>query len=554
MSSTRHAQDDSVFHQSRYASSPEFEQGLIANLVARRLTKVASAADRELIWSIQSWSHQPGGLPALAKDLIARFPQRLGTQTMVAIGKLDGDYSADEVRKIRRELLSCLRGEFPLKGETNREAAIIAFHRKKEAESARMLIENSDGASRDELLDARATLEASKRADDVVADEIAVANSHPGSYPVQVFRDACRRAAASGGWNRDETLNLENVLRQICLDAASSLDGGPWYFPELGKTLHDYWQQRIGQGSGLVATAVTEKVQEILEYTAGASILSLLTGRASLGQSYAARQWCEAHPGQARYVEVPPSNDEASFFRAIARAVGLGNFLNYKNVQIRERVEYVLQTGGLCLVLNRAENLWPQKNLREAFPGRLAWLFEQVQKGASACMISGPQFFMQQRTCEKTGWDSPEFRKKIDHIDRLPDSLSVEDMTAIAGAMLPEAGEQFQEAAAIYAVGQERDLAALEAIAKRAQFLAQRDGRTQRNKQDVMAALKFVSGSDTLLREAFNPAQKSQRRPALAPDHSADGAGMTVIRETKPTVTTPASAFRRAQSVELTGS
>jgi len=34
--STRTAKDASIFHQNRYASSPEFERGLMANLVAKR--------------------------------------------------------------------------------------------------------------------------------------------------------------------------------------------------------------------------------------------------------------------------------------------------------------------------------------------------------------------------------------------------------------------------------------------------------------------------------------------------------------------------------------
>ena len=72
MSSTRKAKDDTVFHQYRYASSPEFGRGLIANLVARRCSVLDSKADRELIWWLQYQSHQAGSIPVLAQDLTSK--------------------------------------------------------------------------------------------------------------------------------------------------------------------------------------------------------------------------------------------------------------------------------------------------------------------------------------------------------------------------------------------------------------------------------------------------------------------------------------------------
>lgn len=458
------------------------------------------------------------------------------------------------------ELPANLRHKFPLKGETSSEVRELRTKYTRLASSAeraralRAAAENHffESASYEDIING-------ERDAKEIRDREA-ASKHPAYYPVAKLLDLCLRAAQEGIEASDDypaTSSLERTLMGMCLDPEWDFEaGGPWYFPGLVETLREYIRQWTAEKSEAVITAVGRKVNETLEYTVEAGILSLLTGNASLGQTFAARQWCDAHPGQARYCEVPPSNDEASFYRAIARALGLGNFLNYKNVQIRERVEYVLQTGRICLVLNRAENLWPQKNLREAFPGRLAWLFEQIQRGASACMISGPQFFMQQRTCEKTGWNSPEFRKKIDHLDRLPDSLSVEDMTAIASVMLPEASAETQEGVAIYAVAQERDLAALEAISKRAQFLAQRAGRKQRTAQDIKAALTFVGGSDKLLRESFNPAKGSkQPRPIIAADPepalpaSALAPANRTVCSTSPA---PHSFTRRAQSVELT--
>ena len=70
MSSTRKAKDATVYHQNRFASSPEFERGLAANLVAKRCSILDDAADIELIWFIQWRSWQPGSLRAVAKELL----------------------------------------------------------------------------------------------------------------------------------------------------------------------------------------------------------------------------------------------------------------------------------------------------------------------------------------------------------------------------------------------------------------------------------------------------------------------------------------------------
>ena len=115
---TRRAKDDSVFHQNRYASSPEFERGLLANLVAKRCTIVDDKADRELIWFIQYLSHQAGGLAAVAKDLIAKYPDRLQTKVMAEIGMKPGrNYNAAQVRKILRDLPHNEGYQYPLKGD-----------------------------------------------------------------------------------------------------------------------------------------------------------------------------------------------------------------------------------------------------------------------------------------------------------------------------------------------------------------------------------------------------------------------------------------------------
>jgi hypothetical protein len=498
---TRRSADDLIFHQCGPASSPSYERGVMSNLVARRSMKL-KREDQDLLFFVQYLTHQPGELSALL-DYLLKTNLHLGTPSMREIEKQTGqNYTAAEVVKIRKELPDDEAFKFPLYGEADGEAKRENHRHRRALESAirsKELMEMDDGTchgseSYNERL-AKLDAEDARLADD--------SKNHPDCYPVGAFFEICRKAALTSASTVGGISSLEKELYRLCVDIDCDLERGPWYYSGLVNALREYQHNWKDEKSNVYVTKVGKVVHETLEYTIEAGILSLMTSNASVGQSFAALRWCETNAGRARFCDVPPSNDDASFYRAIARALGLGNYLNYKNVQIRERVEYVLQTSGLCMVLNHAENLWPQKNLREAFPGRLAWLFDQVSKGACACMIAGPQFFKQQRTCEKTGWDSPEFRKKIDHLVRLPDALDVADLTAIAQVMLPEAGQKLQEAVAIYAVGQQRDLAAVEAVSKRADFLARRAGRAQSNKEDIVSALKFVSESDKLLREVF---------------------------------------------------
>ena len=104
MSSTRRASDNSVFRQERFASAPEFERGLMANLVAKRCAILERRDDRQLIWFLQMLSHQDGGIKKLATDLIEKFPEQVATRTMQNFGvKPTQIYSANQIKVLREE-------------------------------------------------------------------------------------------------------------------------------------------------------------------------------------------------------------------------------------------------------------------------------------------------------------------------------------------------------------------------------------------------------------------------------------------------------------------
>ena len=493
MSSTRRAKDDSVFHQGRFASSPEFERGLLANLIAKRCALLDDPADRELIWFIQYLSHRSGGLAAVVGDLVAKYPDRIQTSEMFQMNLTPQMIcSADQVRKLRNDFNG--GSAYRLKGERfdahNGRCEMMGH-------CPWAGLWDDGGGSGDESWER----------------EKADAQKLPVSYPAKSFFADCLAVA------KDE---LGKWLCELCPNPESSLTSGPWYFPRLVETLREYKAAYVKEKSlATVVTSLGEKVYETLDYTAYGRGLTLMQGEARTGKSFAARAWCDQHPGQARYIEVPPSNDECSFFQAMARGLGLGNFLNYKMGEIRNRVESVLLNGDILLVLDEAQRLWPQKNYRYGFPSRVIWAMAMANAGVPIAMVSTSQFIQTQRALEKNGWNSAQLTGRIRHFESLPMDISVEDLMAVGRAVLPEADRAVLKALAIYARNSARYLAAVDSIASRARYIAKRNGREAATTDDVRKAMQeSVIPSDSKLQIALATGKKSKdiRVPASAPE------------------------------------
>ena len=525
MNSTR--PEDSTFNQARHASSSEFKRGLLANLVAKRCALVDADADRELIWFIQYLSHQEGGLPAVVRALLAKYAERIGTPSMLEIGKGESSsYTAEEVHKVRMDLPPGYRAEYPLKGETR--SALRKLDCKSQSNRFERLAKASAILERRRLenlaLDAVKYCDASeleiRREEQRCREE---AEEHPTSYPVNVFRELCRCAAVDGlvnpaGHAEVNIPNLERELSEMCLSPEWDFSAGrPWYFSRLVETLRDYQASFVAnKAAGVVVTEIGKQVCEALDYTSYSRLLTLMQGEARTGKSFSARAWCEQHPGRARFVEVPPGNDEIGFFHALGRGLGLGNFANYSTTQMRERVESVLLTGDIMVVLDEAQRLWPRSRVRHGLdPKRIVWVMKWANDGVPIAMIATPQFIETQKAAEKCGWNSAQLTGRIGHYVALPAVLSVADLMVVASAVLPDADAQILRVLAAYAQESARYLAAIDIVSKRARWLADKAGRASATTEDVSRAMKeSVMPSDTRLRNAL--ASKQTRLPIAA--------------------------------------
>jgi AAA domain len=476
MSNTRHATQSTVFRQEKFASSQEFERGLMANLVVKRCSVLERAEDRELIWFIQLLSHQPGGLKKLAADLMAQFPERIAADSMRKYGTKTGQiYSAEQVRIVRDEISG---HAFPLKGEIDLDGLGMAI----------FLDDNHEQQI-------RARQEA---------------RFHPTKYPAEVFVKCCREAAAAG---------LEKHLKELCLDPAMpAADGAPWYFPTLVSTLREFMAAWIAERAPAVITSIGEKVADALDYAMESRRMVIVDGLPRRGKTYAAKSWYCLHPGSARYIECPCGNDDFSFFREIALSLGVSVNLKSKAQELRGRVEETLRGGDLALVIDQAHWLWPQSHYRNTTPSRINWVMMLVDQGVAVSLIVTPQFFRSKEAIEKTScWAADQFIGRIGHYEKLPDALSPDDLHAVASVLLPGGNSDSVKALALYAQSSGKYLGGMDAIAERARFICKKDGRQKIEFRDVKRAIQeSVTPSDEALKAALANASGQKRRRAAS--------------------------------------
>lgn len=466
MSSTRTAKPGSPFRQERFASSPEFDRGLKANLVAERARLLDDPEDRELIWFIQSQSLAPGGLDALAVELLDQNPEAHITRSMREYGFQPG--VCWDARQAWRVLTEA--------GLRQSSSLYISF------------IEDFDAGKIDYCTPERLLVKS--------------------------------RGQASQ--------DLPSILREICLDPASRLDNErPTYFVGLRDALLTLKAHRLElRRKGAVVTSVGTMIADLCRFAVKKQSMVIVNGTARIGKTHAARQWCEDFPGIARFAQVPSSSDEISFYRAIAESLGTSINLNSKAQELRLRIESVLRTSKLMLCLDDAHYLLPHSNYREALPQRLDWLMSALNgRGVPLLLITTPQFFShKKRLEEKTFWTGEQFVHRAIY-RKLPQELSESDITAVAHFMAPEAEDDVIQALVDNAMDSPNRLASIESTMKIAAYRAEECGRATPDRSDFVRALSEVMPSERAFAKMMaTPSSKRGRIAAGA--LRGDGRGM----------------------------
>lgn len=431
MSSTRRS-TTGLFHQERFCSAPEFEGNAInGNAAAKRIAIVKDRAIREVLWFIQWRSLAPNGLQQLCDELLSAFPERIGTPLL-------------------RKLTASKRG----------------FLKEKEIRALR-----SDCGLND-VRDIGALLNREFKLSEIPLDE----------WKLEFYKD---RAFNTTG-------ELPQLLKDFCLNPGADISSGVWFFDDLLGALVALRQRFVAAArSRLADTIVTSRINETLNFWFARRRMVLIEGVAGIGRSATTRAWCDAHAGLARYIEVPSSSDDRSFYASIARELGVARGTSFNGQQIKVRVEEMLMTSELMLAFDESQYLWTQAMHPRKTPDRLLWIKSTFDSGTPIALIAHTDFSKwQEHYVKRTLWTDEQFERRLNRRITLPAEHSKEDMLKIARAHLPGGDARSLKLLAGYALGTEKKQASgiVEAL-ESARYRAEQDGRDEVTFGDIEAAL-----------------------------------------------------------------
>ena len=394
MPTRRQNTEAKVFRQDAFASSPEYDRGILGNLLAARCQRLTDREEIALMWWLQSVSWAEGGLLAFARAFIESHLEEFCPESFRRIG-IDRSrvYGPEEIRRIRGPLSVEMQQRLGLKGE----------RMPKPWDLIDLPFESEEEAS-----------------------------GHPTAYSgadlIEIFVPSSGELV---GWIQNALVN----------PASAGLKIGFGFFSEIYAALQAERAKRASEtGSRLVETGVTRQVFEELDFALESKSFVLIEGREGIGKSEAARAWVAKRPGLAVYVALECGSDETTLYRAIARQIGTSCTYTRKAIEVRMRVQDALQPGQIMLVIDEAHFLWPQSERSErTAPRRLDWLRTAlIDFGVPVALISTPQYFSRQ--CDrfrKCGWNANQIQRRLARTAVLPEKIEKKDAVAVAQSYFP---------------------------------------------------------------------------------------------------------------------
>jgi len=434
-----------------------------------KLTEVfiADPRIREALWFIQAASLKPRGLELLTNKLITRFPERLGTTSMRGWWK--------QKRLTKAQTLQ-LWNELPL-------------HRARFGDD-----------SDDRMIEA------------LLRDAETLPEPTPRELPVADLKELFAKLLHE---------KLPQELRDFCCDEEASFHLSTKWFGDLWPSLVTLICEHTAETLTRVArTTVTNQVFDALDYASSERVMVRVDGDPRFGKTESVTAWCDAHPGQVRLVTVPCSNREYDLYTAIAEALGMETG-PVRRSELKTRVEYVLDQARLMIVFDEAHFLIPQRYSETTPPMRINWVRTRiVDRGLPCALVITPQSFdpCLDGFLKKTKYRFDQFFGRSAATFTLPNTLEFEDLLSVAQLHFPGIDKDLLELIASKAMQSESYLQAMEHIAKRAQYLARRNGKKTVDEGSIEAAFRDILPSVQFVRT--KPEPKRDRGSAV---RSAEG-------------------------------
>ncbi len=232
---------------------------------------------------------------------------------------------------------------------------------------------------------------------------------------------------------------LVAALSVLALNPVSPPESMPGLGRNWRKTLQAYREQIKESAKQSVApTSVLKSVVELLRFTRETGMPTLTMGVSRLGKSAGAKVFCAGSGGLVRYVLTPEDDQMGSFYRAIAKALGVADALSKKDTEVRELVEKTLQTSRLMLVFDEAHNLFSGCRRLRREPGRILWLRRLIDGGVPMAFVALPDFKGRvSRYVEQLDWDTAQITDLIARQSNLPPELSPADFDLLVARLAP---------------------------------------------------------------------------------------------------------------------
>jgi hypothetical protein len=415
----------------------------------------------EMLWFIQYMSIQPGGLLKFCEDMIQQMPERFGTRQMLSAKR--GPLSLDTKLKIYSELPDHFHPPFP---ELNpRDEHLLAL----------FAMEGRDGCSH------------------ATDEDRATFSNQLESWTIEAFRDCCLRGARE---------LLPEYLTALCIEKDNGFKprtwqdhSDAWFIDDPVAVVLEMMDSQAARAKSRIAmTEVARLIFDRLDYALAEKVMVRIEGGSRFGKTEALSAWVEMRPGLARMVRVPCDNSMASFFKRIGEAIGIDCSYGSSPSRLKERIEYVIQHGGLFLVLDEGHFLAPMNFTATTPPNRLNWVrTEIVDRGLPLAISVTPQAFKGaiDRFVKKTRYDMTQFFGRDFLPCVLPEVLSEDDLIAVARIHFPGFGDNALGYIANEARLSQNYLQAVEAIARRTRFLAGKRGGAVKLK-DIETAVSEV--------------------------------------------------------------
>jgi hypothetical protein len=479
---------------------PEIVAGKLAAAANLSQPELADALDDdprlvEALWFLQWISMQPGGFKEWTPGFIKESADCIGPSALV---NAPGPLTEKVALEIWRAF-PCCYWEGILPGDAWKNRA-----RRQERENGTGEWEGLSALFRSH--------------DRVYSDEEGRLSSALAKLDRPAFVSAALRAAE---------LTLPAYLASLCNESAGGyarsdkrepLTNPPWYFANIVTALFaamDSHARRVS--AGIAQTEIALKVNDALEYALSEKALVQITGDARFGKTECLRAYCDAHPGKARLVTAPSSNLDADLWRAIADALGIAHDYKTPPRKLKETVEFTVRHAGLMFIFDESHFLLPARYSPTTAPARLNWLRTNlVDRQVPVVLVSTPQAYDHAvaKYVKASGYNIEQWTGRIMLRVTLPGELDFEDLLAIAKIKCPEMDSDLRELIVAKAQQSENFIMAVEAIAKRARYLARRDGHAEITLADVdLATAEFIPGTLAPI-PAKITAAKRQTRPA----------------------------------------